>query len=256
MSSTPTTTLDTAIARLCAVLRELGPCVCGPTPEWVVKDPSFDRLHHAHKGADYMAGEALIETGDLDRFQRAQMASSAAWCLATARLGHVAKDPARVEALAQMALQLLAWPEAMALIEWADACPHSDAQEDRRRAAVAAYRMAIHGYHLGDTESPGGIKIPQGPSQPETIADLSAKVRARLGSASDGAYCVVAFNLYDGHPEVRWQRVYADGVCSDQRWAEAKAETVEACLQAVLEHEDDADRKEPEHAGPPPVEET
>lgn len=85
--------------------------------------------------------------------------------------------------------------------------------------------------------------------------DLLALVRDRLGPERDGASCIITVDAYGGDGagkvEVRWRRVYADGVCSGQRWAGAA--TVEEALRAVLAHEDAADEREPEHAGAPPA---
>lgn len=100
---------------------------------------------------------------------------------------------------------------------------------------------------LGDGEPP--------PRQP-TVDELLTKVRARLGPVSHGASLTISHTLHLGTSAipatgVRWKRIYADGQCSDERYG--YGETIAECLQKVLDHEDWADAKEPEHAGPPPA---
>lgn len=96
-------------------------------------------------------------------------------------------------------------------------------------------------------EAQGEGRRPAAPAT-ETTADLFAKVRARLGPAKLGACCTVRVSLY-ASCGVKWHRVYADGACSDERRAEG--DDMEACLRAVLAHEDAADRAEPRYAGAP-----
>lgn len=170
-----TPTLTIAIAKLCAVLRELG---MGPYAEWIEQDAHMVSLGQAildagaelssrsrqirweRKGEDREAAIAVAI-----RYDMATLAGS--WLNSALRAVNGFNDPADADRMAKVALEMLAWHEA-------------------RKVANSS----------------------------EPSAALMDQVVARLGTHAAGARVHLTIDPY-GSCRVQWRRAYADGTCSD-----------------------------------------